>query len=206
MGFADWVSVHYTKIWAGGAERNDGEFGIIPAEMNARLKTTLKAWPVVTAATVAVCYLTKTAAELCGIELPDQENITVVKQLVEHMFDSTRHFHACMRLFATVLFVMPAIEEFVFRYLLFRLPTRAMGASLSDLHVAAAVAAISSALFSAAHYLAQPFPDAAFIALFFFGFAQCWLYMKTDRIWCTMLNHCLFNLANLVLAIVSIYV
>jgi hypothetical protein len=30
--------------------------------------------------------------------------------------------------------------------------------------------------------------------------------MKTDRIWCTMLNHCLFNLANLVLAIVSIYV
>ena len=73
--------------------------------MNARLKTTLKAWPVVTAATVAVCYLTKTAAELCGIELPDQENITIVKQLVEHMFDSTRHFYACMRLFATVLFV-----------------------------------------------------------------------------------------------------
>ena len=69
MGFTDWVAVHYTKIWAGGAERNGGEFGIIPAEMNARLKTTLKAWPVVTAATVAVCYLTKTAAELCGIEI-----------------------------------------------------------------------------------------------------------------------------------------
>ena len=138
MGFADWVSVHYTKIWAGGAERNGGEFGIIPAEMNARLKTTLKAWPVVTAATVAVCYLTKTAAELCGIELPDQENITVVKQLVEHMFDSTRHFYACMRLFATVLFVMPAIEEFVFRYLLFRLPTRLMGDRPYGLRVAAA--------------------------------------------------------------------
>ena len=39
----------------------------------------------------------------------------------------------------------------------------------------------------------------AFIALFFFGVAQCWLYRKTDRIWCPMLNHALFNLTNVVL-------
>ena len=62
--------------------------------------------------------------------------------------------------------------------------------------------AMSSALFSAAHYIAQPFPDAAFLALFFFGLAQCWLYRKTDRIWCAMLNHFLFNLTNLVLLFV----
>jgi len=57
----------------------------------------------------------------------------------------------------------------------------------------------SAVLFSAAHYIFQPFPDAAFVALAFFGLAQCWLYRKTDRLWCPMLNHALFNLTNLVL-------
>jgi len=61
------------------------------------------------------------------------------------------------------------------------------------------IAAFSAILFSAAHYIFQPFPDAAFVALAFFGFAQCWLYRKTDRLWCPMLNHALFNLTNLVL-------
>jgi len=61
------------------------------------------------------------------------------------------------------------------------------------------IAVFSAILFSAAHYIAQPFPDAAFVALAFFGFAQCWLYRKTDRLWCPMLNHALFNLTNLVL-------
>ena len=63
-------------------------------------------------------------------------------------------------------------------------------------------ALVSSLAFSAAHYIFQPFPDAAFVALFFFGLAQCWLYCKTDRIWCPMLNHFLFNLTNLVLLFV----
>ena len=61
------------------------------------------------------------------------------------------------------------------------------------------IAVSSSVLFSAAHYLAQPWPDAAFIALFFFGLAQCWLYKKTGHLWCAILNHALFNLTNLVL-------
>ena len=45
----------------------------------------------------------------------------------------------------------------------------------------------------------MPWPNNAFIALFFFGMAQCWLYRKTDRLWAPMLNHALFNLTNLVL-------
>ena len=61
---------------------------------------------------------------------------------------------------------------------------------------------LSSLLFSAAHYLAQPWPDAAFLALFFFGVVQCGLYQKTGRIVCAMLNHALFNLTNLVLLFV----
>jgi len=64
------------------------------------------------------------------------------------------------------------------------------------------LAVVSAALFSAAHYIAQPWPDAAFLALFFFGLAQTWLYAKTKRIWCAMLNHALFNLTNLVLLFV----
>ncbi|MBQ2630168.1 MAG: CPBP family intramembrane metalloprotease, partial [Kiritimatiellae bacterium] len=64
------------------------------------------------------------------------------------------------------------------------------------------LAVVVAALFSAAHYISQPFPDSAFIALFFFGLAQCWLYAKTDRSWCPMLNHALFNLTNIVLLLV----
>ena len=61
------------------------------------------------------------------------------------------------------------------------------------------IAVFSAILFSAAHYLAQPFPDSAFLALCFFGLAQCWLYKKTGHLWCAILNHGLFNLTNLVL-------
>ena len=95
-----------------------------------------------------------------------------------------------------VLVIMPAIEETVFRWLLFKLPRKFAG---SRTWAAVAIAVLSSALFSAAHYIAQPWPDAAFIALFFFGLAQCWLYAKAERIWCPMLNHFLFNLTNLIL-------
>ena len=62
-----------------------------------------------------------------------------------------------------------------------------------------AIAVFSAVLFSAAHYIVQQFPDAAFVALFFFGLAQCWLYRKTGRLWCPILNHALFNLTNLAL-------
>lgn len=161
--------------------------------MKERLKTTLKAWPVITAATIALCYITKTVAGLFGIDLPDQENITVVRQYIEHMFDSPKFFFACMNLLAQVVVILPVAEEFIFRYLLFMLPGRTWQRCLMPALI------ISSTLFSSAHYIVQPFPDAAFIALFFFGLAQCWLYRKTDRIWCPMLNHALFNLTNLVL-------
>ncbi|MGN0832153.1 MAG: lysostaphin resistance A-like protein [Kiritimatiellia bacterium] len=86
-----------------------------------------------------------------------------------------------------------AVVEYVLRTFVCRLIGKL---SITILYV------FSAALFSAAHYIAQPWPDAAFIALFFFGLAQCWLYRKTERLWCPMLNHALFNLTNLVLLIV----
>ena len=143
------------------------------------LKFTLKAWPVIAGATIGLCYLTQAVAAWFGIELPDQANIELVKRCAGWNW-------AFVSLCFQVLILMPAIEE-----LIFRLPTRWLR------HPVAIVG--SSVLFSAAHYLFQPWPDAAFLALFFFGLAQCWIYRKTGKLWCAILNHGLFNLTNLIL-------
>ena len=165
------------------------------------LKFTMKAWPVIAAATIGLCYLTQAVAKLFGIELPDQANIDLVRQWGLHAFDSLKNFGVFAFLCVQVLVLMPVIEEFLFRGLLFKLPCKKLLCK-AGARALPFVAAGASALFSAAHYLAQPWPDAAFLALFFFGLAQCWLYKKTDRIWCPMLNHALFNLTNLVLLFV----
>ena len=163
------------------------------------LKLTLKAWPVIAAATIGLCYLTQTVAGWFGIELPDQQNIDIVRRCGQHAFDSLKNFGVFAFLCAQVIILLPAAEELVFRGLLFRLPSSKITWPKDSVIRLFGYSVISSALFSAAHYLAQPWLDAAFLALFFFGLAQCWLYRKTDRIWCAMLNHGLFNLTNLVL-------
>jgi len=184
-----------------------------------RLTFTLKAWPAVAFATIGLCFLTKTVAGWVGVDLPDQQNVEVVKRCLERAFASARHFGVAALLVAQVVALLPIIEEFVFRGLLFRLPTRLLakritardarhetggtGAPHSIIRLFDySIISLSAFLFSAAHYLAQPWPDAAFLALFFFGAAQCWLYRKTGRLWCAMLNHALFNLTNLVLLFV----
>ena len=164
------------------------------------LKFTLKAWPVIAVATIGLCYLTQTVAKLVGIDLPDQQNIELVRQWLSRAFDSTKAFATCAFLLLQVLVLLPVLEEVVFRFLLFRLPARHLPFSARRGLVACAL--VSSLAFSAAHYVFQPFPDAAFVALFFFGLAQCWLYARTDRLWCPMLNHFLFNLTNLLLLFV----
>jgi len=151
---------------------------------------------VIAAATIGLCFLTQAVAKLFGIDLPDQKNVEIVRLWLEHAFESPRHFSTCAILLAEVLVLLPVVEEAVFRLLLFKVPVKFAP------RLKYAFATVSSALFSAAHYIKQPFPDAAFIALFFFGLAQCWLYAKTNRVWCPMLNHFLFNLTNLLLLFV----
>ena len=151
--------------------------------MNERLKLTLKAWPAIAFATIGISILTEYVSGLVGHPLHEQAQLDVVRRMA-----------GWNMAFATVLFnvlvLAPLLEETVFRFVLWKLPRP--GRPL--------VAAVtSSALFSAAHYLQMPWPDSAFLALFFFGMAQCWLYEKADRIWCPMLNHALFNATNLVL-------
>lgn len=176
--------------------------------MNGNLKRTLRAWPVIAAATIGLCFLTQSVAKLFGIDLPDQQNVDTVRQWMLHAFDSPRNFATCAFLLVQVLLLLPILEEAVFRWLLFMLPARLAGKGGQQLvaprpgALGCTLAVVASALFSAAHYISQPFPDSAFIALFFFGLAQCWLYAKTDRIWCPMLNHALFNLTNIVLLLV----
>ena len=163
---------------------------------------TLKAWPVIAVATIGLCVLTQQAAKLFGSDLPDQQNVELVRSWLTRAFESPKAFSVAASLVAQVVLLMPAIEECVFRWLLVMLPKRAWDKRHETRDVRAfdySVIILSSTLFSAAHYIAQPWPDAAFLALFFFGLAQCWLYNKTQRLWCVMLNHALFNLTNIVL-------
>jgi membrane protease YdiL (CAAX protease family) len=157
--------------------------------MSAKIKMTLKAWPVITLITVALCFLTQQTAKLFGIELPDQANLDVVRR----MAGLNKNFAF---LVLQILVILPVVEE-----LIFRLPLKAVGKLRSN--IVWVLAAVLSALFSAAHYIVQPFPDSAFIALFAFGLAQCWLYRRTGSIFCPIINHALFNLTTLVILLIA---
>lgn len=162
--------------------------------MKNNLKFTLSKWPVITFITIALCFLTQCIAQAIGIELPDQANIGQVRKILANAFADWRYFLTSVYVVSMVLAVMPVLEEGVFRAFLFRFRSKENPAAVVYFRAVA-----SSVLFSAAHYIQQPFPDNAFLALFFFGLAQCWLYVKTGSVKYTILNHALFNLTNLVL-------
>ena len=187
------------------------------------LRLTLRAWPVIAIATIGLCFLTQLVAGWFGIDLKEQTVIEQMRQMgvytwriltQEGLGAAMKQEVSCKFLLniPLVLVIAPVFEELLFRGLLWRLPVRTLdrrrktgdgiGRETGDRRLTwmpAAIAVVSSALFSAAHYLQFPFPDDAFLALFFFGLAQCWLYTKTDRLWCAILNHSLFNLTNLIL-------
>lgn len=143
------------------------------------LKFTLKAWPVIALATIGLCYMTQLVAGWAGYTLNEQANVDLIRK----MAGLNKTFLTNVLL---VCVIMPILEELVFR-----LPLKWL--------TSWGWAVVSSILFSAAHYLAQPWPDNAFLALFAFGLAQTWLLKKTGTIWSPILNHALFNATNLVL-------
>lgn len=157
--------------------------------------------------TIGLCCLTQVGAKaLFGIKLPEQDQLAAIRQLAGWNWDFVKAI-------GIVLIAAPVIEELVFRLVLFRLPDWAIGRFVRSAIPTVILAVLSSAVFSAVHYLDSVTMKAtgrlawlplsnAFLALAFFGGAQCWLYRKTKRIWCPMLNHALFNLANLVLMFV----
>lgn len=173
--------------------------------MNENLKKTLKAFPVVAVATIAICPATEWIAKtFFGVTLGDQASIDAVRMTVTWLVKKLcagagwnwiffGDLWSLAKITGVILVVAPVLEETVFRWLLWKLPRPANKLI---------PAATSSALFSAAHYIFAPWPDNAFVALFFFGLAQCWIYEKTGRLWCAMLNHALFNAANFALIFV----
>lgn len=166
------------------------------------LKLTLKASPIIAAAVIGLCCLTQWGAKFFfGIDLPEQNQLHIVRECVGW---NSR--------FANILFMVlvfaPISEEIIFRLFLFKLPMKLFRASRTLGWML--IALIGSAIFSAAHYpdwqaiitshkMAWMPLSNAFLALFVFGFLQCWLYRKTTWLWSPMLNHFIFNLLNLIL-------
>lgn len=171
--------------------------------MNARLKFTLKAWPAVFLAAVTLSFATQAVASLFGIDLPDQAQVEFVKRYAGWNL-------AFAFIVAQVVAIVPAFEEVLFRFLLWKAPLAVFGLWRGGPRAPrVALAAVMAALFSFAHYIdytkafstrALAFTgwNSAFLALFFFALAQCWIYRRTGALWCALLNHALFNLANLV--------
>lgn len=183
-----------------------GKCGIMYS-MPKTLKKTLFAWPVVFLGTIAVCWLTQALAKgLFGIDLPAQQSLGYVSR--------ARGFELAKIVFLVAV-AAPVMEEFIFRFLLYKLPLKIGGWIIPKLIYYVIlfpliVAICSSAVFSFAHYvdtavLAKSGEfvflgwNNAFLALFFFGMMQCWLYSSAKWLLAPILNHSLFNLTNLVL-------
>lgn len=158
----------------------------------ARLKFVLRACPWVFMLTVAFSFLTQHVGALLGFDFPDQTSINLVRRCAGWNWNF-------VSILVQVLILAPVLEELIFRGVLFKLSALGLRRVWTARQIVPSVAVLSSVLFSAAHYFKAPFPDNAFLALFFFGLAQCWIYRRTNAIWCAMLNHCLFNTTNLVL-------
>lgn len=171
------------------------------------LKKTILAWPFIFGTVILACWLTELAAKhFFGIDLPVQQSVAFVK--------GARGWNLVKILF-TVIVVAPVMEEFIFRFLLYKVPRKGGELLLPKLIYflilyPIIVAVISSVLFSMAHYydVMKLFKTGrlvflgwnnAFIALFLFGMAQCWLYKTTSWLWSPILNHALFNATNVAL-------
>lgn len=167
-----------------------------------KLKLTLVASPIIAAAVIGLCCLTQWGAKVFfGIDLPVQNQLLVVRQ-------SAGWNLQFLQILFLVLVFAPVFEEILFRLLLFKLPVKLL--RLKKPALITLLAVIGSAVFSAAHYpdwnaikatgawTWMPLSN-AFLALFAFGLAQCYLYRKTSWLWSPMLNHFIFNLINLIL-------
>ncbi len=161
------------------------------------VKAALKAWPVMFFAAGGICFATSKTAQFFGCDLRDQASLDIFKNA---------HGWRLVLFCLYAVIGAPVAEECIFRALLFRLPTVSLGKKLAvkavpglEKTLLAAFAAVSSVLFTAMHYgKVNPFPDNAFLALFFIGVFQCMLYTRTGRLSVVIINHILFNLTNLV--------
>ena len=167
--------------------------------MNKKLKLSLAAFVVLFFATLLLRIATCAVAKMLGVKLGAQESVQLIQGL--------QGAKLAMTILSAVV-LCPLVEEFLFRWLLFRLPSAKAGHAAA----VAAIAAVSSAIFTFAHYINIPALfkssafatsqlDNSFVAIFAFGLAQCWLYRRTKAIWCPMLTHALSNATTIVLVL-----
>ncbi len=163
--------------------------------MNRNLKTTLLTWPVATLSAMALCGITGFVAQQFGFDFIDKPQDTLKIMLESH------GWRLALNLFLVVVFA-PVMEEALFRGVLLGVPRwvraklcarKGRAASAHEQPYLLGFAIFSSVVFSACHYLQSPGWDNAFLALFTFGMIQCWLYWKTNALWCPMLLHALHN-------------
>ena len=172
--------------------------------MNKNLKTTLKTSLATVIGASVLCVATEFVAKRgFGIELPIQSQVDFVKSHIGW----NRTFAIIV---AEAVLLVPALEEILFRLVFWKLPLSLAhkwsgGGRAQRILLAAAV----SSLFAFAHYIdyallaskrefALTGWNGAFVALFFFGMIQSWLYKKTGKLWCPILNHAIFNIVNII--------
>ena len=172
--------------------------------MNKNLKTTLKVSLATVIGASVLCGVTEVVAKRgFGIELPVQGQVDFIKSHIGWNLTFAI-------IVAEAVLLMPALEEILFRWLLWKWPLSLAHKWDGGGRVARTLLAVAmSSLFAFAHYIdyallvtnrkfALTGWNGAFVALFFFGMIQSWLYKRTGKLWCPIVNHVLFNTVNII--------
>ena len=174
VGAVAWLSTLFA--------RRAAEEGVRPeCDRLAGLRFAMRCVAPITVVTIAVNMACSAALKgLTGVELADQSLVELLRG------DGAAAVKALVALLAVV--EAPLLEEPLFRGIVFRGFARVMPFS--------AAAVLSGFLFALVHVNA-----ATFIPLWFLGAAFAWMYWRTGTILAPMAAHCVFNLANLCIAL-----
>lgn len=147
----------------------------------------------VTVVVFGVTVLLTWLFEQCGFAVQNQV------RSVQSMKDFVGWNWLFIKLVVMVTVVSPVLEELIFRF-----PTRFVKHPVFTVAI--------SILFVISHatpkvwathdlmYLGEF--NSATVPLLFMALAWCWLYRRTDKLWCSMLSHSLYNIVSFTLALI----
>ena len=155
------------------------------------MKFAIKWFPPIALAALALSWISGQIAAALGFDPPPQD-------LVRILTNPTTPWPVKAKVGVVAVVVCPVIEEFVFRLGLHKWLLR----RLFRLRFAAA-AAISAAVFAAAHCMTGGIGTllVTLAPLAFLGVAFAWVYERTDRLYASIAEHALFNLLNFALCL-----
>ena len=121
--------------------------------MKSKLKQILKIWAVVTVSTFLLCFLTQHGAKiLFNIDLPEQGGLEEFRKMIGLNWRFALNV-------ALAVFILPPVEELLFRFLAFRMIARKAGGEWRSQGFCLAAAFASSVVFTAVHYIQADFLD-----------------------------------------------